>query len=134
MASNSKNIAELFEADGDIVASALDNVVVTPTAVSDKPNTSTGGLTLPAGTTAQRPSSPDTAESRFNSTTGSLEYYDGSTWLKVSSVVAVLNSVTGSIYNAFTSNLTLAGTGFLTANLVVNFTPSGAKISYSNTF
>ena len=56
MASKSKIIAELFEADGDIIASALDNVVVSPTAVSDKPNTSTGGFTVPAGTTAQRPS------------------------------------------------------------------------------
>ena len=45
MPSKSKTIAELIELDGDIVVSALDNV--DPSYVSDKPNTSTGGLTLP---------------------------------------------------------------------------------------
>ena len=127
MASKSKIIAELFEADGDIVASALDNVVVTPTAVSDQANTSTGAFDLPSGTTAQRPGSPSSGYTRFNTDLSAMENYDGSAWLKVSSVNAVLTSVTGTIYNAFTSNLTLAGTGFLTADLVVNFTPSGGS-------
>ena len=107
MASKSKIIAELFEADGDIVASALDNVVVTPTAVSDQANTSTGGLTLPAGTTAQRPSSPDTGESRYNSTTGSLEFYDGSAWISTN-LIPTIDSATGNITAGFGTVLTLA--------------------------
>ena len=98
MASKSKIIAELFEADGDIIASALDNVVVTPTAVSDQANTSTGGLSMPTGTTAQRPSSPDTGESRMNTTTGSLEFYDGSGWVSTN-LIPLINSVTGNIVN-----------------------------------
>jgi hypothetical protein len=107
MASKSKIIAELFEADGDIIASALDNVVVTPTAVSDQPNTSTGGLTLPSGTTAQRPSSPDAGESRYNSTIGSLEFYDGSNWI-ATNLIPTISSVTGTIFNTLASDLTLA--------------------------
>ena len=107
MASKSKIIAELFEADGDIVASALDNVVVTPTAISDQANTSTGGLSLPAGTTAQRPGSPDTGESRFNSTTGSLEFYDGSAWINTN-LIPSIDSVTGTIYAGAVTNLVLA--------------------------
>ena len=98
MASKSKIIAELFEADGDIIASALDNVVVTPAAVSDQANTSTGGLSMPTGTTAQRPSSPDTGESRMNTTSGSLEFYDGSGWVSTN-LIPLLNSVTGNIVN-----------------------------------
>ena len=35
MASKSKIIAELYDADGDVVSAALDNVVVTPTAHPD---------------------------------------------------------------------------------------------------
>jgi hypothetical protein len=106
MASKSKIIAELFEADGDIIASALDNVVVTPTAISDQPNTSTGGLSLPAGTTAQRPSSPDTGESRYNSSNGSLEFYDGSSWI-ATNLIPTLDSVSGNIYVSIATSLTL---------------------------
>ena len=109
MSSKSKIIAELFEADGDIIASALDNVVVTPTAVSDKPNTSTGGFTLPKGTTGQRPGSPDSGESRMNTTTGSLEFYDGSSWISTN-LIPNISSITGDINNAYASNLVFAVT------------------------
>jgi len=109
MASKSKIIAELFEADGDIIASALDNVVVTPTAISDQPNTSTGGLSLPAGTTAQRPSSPDTGESRYNSSNGSLEFYDGSIWI-ATNLIPTLDSVSGTILVGVSTSLTLSMT------------------------
>ena len=109
MASNSKNIAELLESDGDVITAALDNIVVTPTAVSDQANTSTGGLTLPAGTTAQRPGSPDTGESRFNSTTGSLEYYTGSAWTSTN-LIPNISSISGTINNAYASNLVFAVT------------------------
>ena len=65
----------------------------------------------------------------FNTTTGVLEYYDGSNWAKVSSVLAVLNSVSGNIIDGLGSTLTLSGTGFLTANLVVNFLQSQDSIN-----
>jgi len=37
-------------------------------------------LTLPAGTTAQRPASPNSGNIRVNTDTDKLEYYDGSDW------------------------------------------------------
>lgn len=55
-------------------------VSVTPTAVSDQTNTSTGYFDLPSGTTAQRPASPPTGATRYNTTTGYPEWYDGTTW------------------------------------------------------
>jgi hypothetical protein len=42
-------------------------------------DSSTGGLYLPVGTTAQRPT-PATGQIRFNSTTNAVEVYNGSAW------------------------------------------------------
>jgi hypothetical protein len=42
----------------------------------------TGFITLPSGTTAQRPSSPTTGMLRFNTTLGYAEVYNGSIWIK----------------------------------------------------
>ena len=53
------------------------SVSVTPTAVSDQANTSTGFFDLPSGTTAQRPSSPDNGYIRFNTTLNAVECYSG---------------------------------------------------------
>ena len=43
-------------------------------------DSSTGGLYLPVGTTAQRPAAPATGQMRFNTTTGSVETYNGTSW------------------------------------------------------
>ena len=96
-------------ADGAVTAAKLDAAAVTPAAVSDTPNTSTGGLTLPAGTTAQRPSSADTGESRYNTTSGSLEFYDGTTWISTN-LIPSITSITGNVYSTLASNLVFAVT------------------------
>ena len=43
-------------------------------------DSATGGLFLPVGTTAQRPASPATGQMRFNTTTGSVETFNGTSW------------------------------------------------------
>ena len=43
-------------------------------------DSTTGGMFLPVGTTAQRPASPATGMMRFNTTTGSVETYNGTSW------------------------------------------------------
>jgi hypothetical protein len=53
-------------------------VAVTPTAVSDQNNTSTGYFDLPSGTTAERPGSPTFGMIRANTSTGIPEWYDAS--------------------------------------------------------
>ena len=40
-------------------------------------------LKLPVGTTAQRPVTPASGMLRYNSTTSSLEYYNGSAWVSL---------------------------------------------------
>ena len=65
--SKSRNLSKVeVDTNGDIAAGSLGNVTVTPTAISDQANTSTGYFALPAGTTAQRPSSPANGMIRFN--------------------------------------------------------------------
>ena len=41
----------------------------------------TGHLTIPVGTTAQRPASPAAGMIRMNSSTGALEWYSGASWI-----------------------------------------------------
>jgi len=69
----------------------------------------------------------------FNTTTGVLEYYDGSAWAKVSAVLAVLSSVSGNIITTLGSNLTLTGEGFLASGLIVNFLQSADSIDVNVT-
>lgn len=82
---------------------------VTPTAVSDQANSSTGYFDLPTGTTAQRPGSPNTGYVRYNSDNSGIEFYDGSNWKQLevidtdpywSSVVLSMNGGTLTDYKA----------------------------------
>ena len=84
-------------------------VSVTPTAVSDQDNTSTGYFDLPTGTTAQRPASPTVGMTRFNTTTNSVETYQGGLgWVSLSNNFIASGgtetTVNGYKYHAFTSS------------------------------
>ena len=56
---------------------------ITPAAVSDEANTSTGAFIVPTGTTAQRPGTPAVGMMRFNTTTVRFEGYNGSAWVPI---------------------------------------------------
>lgn len=43
-------------------------------------DSTTGGMYLPVGTTAQRPAAPATGMMRYNTTTGLVETYNGTSW------------------------------------------------------
>jgi len=79
----------------------------TPAAVSDAANSSTGYLALPSGTTAQRPGSAAAGYTRYNTTTGSLEFYDGANWINTN-LIPTINSITGNILSGAASTLTLS--------------------------
>ena len=104
-------------------------VTVSSTVVSNDANTSTGAFDLPAGTTAQRPSSPTEGNIRYNTDLDTTEIYAEGQWGKVSPLTPVLSSITGEIFTTIARNITLNGSNFLTANLIVSFTPSGGSAS-----
>ena len=97
--------------------------------IYDVQTTSTGAFDMPAGTTAQRPSSPTNGNIRYNTDLDTTEIYAEGAWGKVSPLTPVLTSVTGAIITTLAQNLTLAGQNFLTSNLVVTFTPAGGSAS-----
>ena len=94
-----------------------------------------GGVGFTRVTTTQRNAISGAVNGQviLNTTTGVLEYYDGSAWSKVSAVLAKLNTVTGNIFVGLAQNLTLAGEGFLSSNLVVRFVQSADSIDSSVT-
>lgn len=64
---------------------AIDKIIdraatISVSSISGVTNTSTGGFDIPSGTTAQRPSSPDSGYMRFNTTINAIEVYDGTSW------------------------------------------------------
>lgn len=78
------NAGKYLKTDG--TNATWETVSVTPTAISDQTNSSTGYFDLPAGTTAQRPGSPNAGMVRFNTTIGEPEWYDplSASWFKFS--------------------------------------------------
>ena len=141
MASKNKNLAELLDANGDVLLSNLDNVNTnlvadtTPQLGGDLDgngntidlSSSTDALGLPTGTTAQRPGSPSTGYTRMNTTTGSLEFYDGTSWL-TTNLIPTVDSVSGTIYAGITTDLTLSLSN-ATDNVSVLFKESGSTIA-----
>lgn len=67
----------------------------------------TGALSLPSGTTANRPASPAQFDSRGNSTTGAPEWWSGSAWVPFSGI-DYLNTTRIDVASAATVNLTTA--------------------------
>jgi hypothetical protein len=63
--------------------------------VYDTDSTSTGYFDLPSGTTGQRPASPNTGYIRYNTTTSSLEVYNGSSWIAAAAVYDTDSTSTG---------------------------------------
>ena len=94
----------------------------------------TSSMGLPRGTDAQEPSAGSTeGHIRYNNDDNLVYFSDGTDWKKISAVLAVLSTVTGQIVDGATSNLTLAGTGFLSSGLVVNFFQSADSINVNVT-
>jgi hypothetical protein len=58
--------------------------------------TGTGSLTVPTGTTAQRPATSLTGMVRFNTTTNKLEFYNGVLWIGVGGISATGGTTTES--------------------------------------
>lgn len=94
------------------------NETITPLNTTLLSFNSTGGLGLPIGTTAQRPTSASAGAIRWNTTTPAMEYYNGASWTSLTSgtVTSISSSstVTGLTLTTLTPttspSLTLSGT------------------------
>jgi hypothetical protein len=81
-------IVQTADASGNLSLLSGDTTIVAMTATGATITgalavSGTGALTLPVGTTAQRPT-PVTGMTRFNSTSTATEYYNGSAWVSSS--------------------------------------------------
>jgi len=74
------NITDGTIADAKLAADVKTNIV----------DSGTGGLKLPAGTTAQR--TANTGNIRFNTSTNAAEYYDGTTWKSID-IAPIISSI-----------------------------------------
>lgn len=81
-------IAAANIADNAIESRHLTSTLFSPNIFSDKINVSTGYFSLPAGTTAQRPTSPPNGSVRFNTDLGVYEWYDSvsTLWLNYGTI------------------------------------------------
>ena len=84
-------------------------------------------LTLPAGDTASRPAGSVAGSQRYNTDTGSIEFYDGTNWISTN-LIPTIDSITGTIYAGFASTLTfdLSNT---TETITVRFTEGGVVVA-----
>ena len=74
--------------------------------------TSTGYFQIAKGTTAQRPTGV-VGMVRFNTTTDTLENFNATTgWVNVNAKIPSITSISGNIFNGFSTNLTINGTDF----------------------
>ena len=84
-------------------------------------------LTLPAGDTASRPAAAVAGSQRFNTETGSIEFYDGTNWISTN-LIPTVNSVTGTIYAGAESTLTLDISN-ATDTITVRFSEGGVTLA-----
>lgn len=103
---------------------------IAPALVSDQSNTSTGAFDVPAGTTAQRPISPNTGYLRYNTDEDSLEQYNGQ-WVTLTSP-PVISSVTPLDTNGDSGTVvTINGSNFTDTTQVKFITQGGAGTEYT---
>lgn len=77
----------------------------------------TGAITLPSGTIAQRPASPAPGAMRYNSNAAVVEAYTAGAWNAVSG--GTINGVFMQNINTITSNFTSAnGTNYLSTGII----------------
>jgi hypothetical protein len=102
---SSSQLGNLTVADTTLgTVNAGDNIILEVTGNGTVQIDTTTALGIAVGNTAQRPGSPETGDLRFNTTTGFVEVYDGTSW----------DNVGGSEFGSITSQ-TLTGDDSTTA-------------------
>lgn len=107
-------------------------VAVTPTAVSDQNNTSTGYFDLPSGNTSQRPGSASSGNFRYNTEVGAPEYYNGTTWLSLGTLDGSTENraAPSALYLKNTVGLTTSGVYWIKNSLMTQPVQVYCDLSY----
>ena len=80
--------------------------------------TGNAGVTLPSGTTSDRPASPAAGVLRFNTTTDIMEYYNGTNWQGVVQEAPAVTSISPTTETDANANIVITGTGFRSGAVV----------------
>lgn len=109
-----------------------DNIVLDPNGSGQLVIQGTNAVTIPSGSTAQRPSG-STGDIRVNTTTGNFEYYDGSVWQPVAPSIGIstIDTFSGddsTVAFTLSSSTTTAGT-IVTLNGVVQSPGNAYNVS-----
>jgi hypothetical protein len=90
-------------------------------AINDQQNTGTGYISIPKGTTDQRPGVPDYGAMRYNTTTGFAEVYTVNGWGTFGAAPPTISTVSPATYNGESgTSFTINGANF-TSDAVVKF-------------
>ena len=112
---NAASVGDLIVTESFLVSSVLNAIPavggsILPLYLDNGNQTGTGGTNLPAGTTAQRPSSPVVGMTRYNTSLGLVESWHGSIlgWIALSNVFqasgGTVSTAGGYKYHTFTSS------------------------------
>lgn len=101
---------------------------VSPSAVSNQQNTSTGYFNIPAGTTAQRPGTAYIGATRLNTTTNYLEMYNGTIWINLQYLGLMSATYTGATATVQGNYRILTYT--TSGTFTVTEAPPGSTIEY----
>ena len=109
-----------------------DNIVLDPNGSGQLVIQGTNAVTIPSGSTAQRPSG-STGDIRVNTSTGNFEYYDGSAWQPVAPSIGIstIDTFSGddsTVAFTLSSSTTTAGT-IVTLNGVVQSPGNAYNVS-----
>ena len=105
---------------------------IAPALVSDQNNTSTGHFDVPAGTTAQRPASPNTGYVRFNTTLDQLEQYTSdSGWQGISAPPTITSTTSSVVEQDDPQTIVVTGQNFDSAATAKLVDSSGTDVNAS---
>ena len=114
------NLGNLVVSDTTISSvNTNDSIVLDPNGSGQLQIVGTNAVTIPSGTSAQRPLGV-TGDLRFNTDTGSLEVYNGTEWENASGEAESLTTVDSFTGNGSTTTFTLSNTTTTNGTIVTN--------------
>ena len=102
------------------------NIYLSPTGTGIVQITGTGAFSMPAGTTAQEPSGVPTGSLRFNTDTGSPEFFNGVNWISLTTSVSFQTFSGNGTGNTYPLNQSTTAGGIIVSLNGVQQTPNVA--------